>query len=169
MNGNTESLPPDLSQRLSFSLLVTRLTLGCFFFFWAIEKFIIPNKAISLYKKFFFFEPSVEVTYLIGAVLTVISLAVLAGAYKKWSYGFVLVAHTATIVFSWHRIIDPYGLIPKAAKGEMFAGLFTGKPMHLFLASIPVWGACYLLYRLRDHDTRWSYDERAKGAAETTA
>lgn len=159
MTNSSAALPPEIAKRVSLSLLVLRISLGLFFFFWAIEKFIIPQKVIELYKKFYYVSVSAEMSYAIGVVLTVIALAVLVGAYRKWSYGFVLVAHTITIVFSWHRIIDPYGLIPKAPKGSMFEGMFTGQPMHLFLASIPVWGACFLLFYLRDYDTR-SYDGR---------
>lgn len=159
MANSSTALPPEIATRVSLSLLVLRISLGLFFLFWAIEKFIIPVKVVELYKKFYHMSVPVEMSYAIGVVLTVVALAVLAGAYRKWSYGFVLIAHTITIVFSWHRIIDPYGLIPKAPKGSMFEGMFTGQPMHLFLASIPVWGACFLLYYLRDYDTR-SYDGR---------
>lgn len=162
---DSTAAPADLAKRLSFGLLVLRVTLGLFFFFWAIEKFIIPKKAIELYKKFFLIDMSISATYFLGAVLTVVSVAVLIGAYRKWSYGFALVAHTITVVFSWHRIIDPYGLIPKAPKGAMFEGMFTGQPMHLFLASIPVWGAIFLLYYLRDYDSV-SYDGRQAKASE---
>lgn len=130
-------------------LLILRLTLGGFLFLWAIEKFIIPMKVIELYKKFYFgFVDNVTLTYVVGAVLTVASVAFIVGAYKRWVYLYGFVIHAVTVSFSWYRIVDPYGLMKKS-------DLFIGQPQHLFLASIPVLAAFWLLYVMRDSDTKW--------------
>ncbi len=137
------------------SLLILRLTLGGFLFLWAIEKFIIPGKAIGIYKNFFFgIIDGTTITYIIGAVLTLMSVAFIIGVYKRWVYLYGFVIHAISVLSSWNRIIDPYGLIEPSGfleKGD----LFRGRPEHLFLASVPVLAGFWLLYVMRDRDTKW--------------
>ena len=131
------------------SILILRLALGGFLFLWAIEKFIIPGKAIKLYKKFFMGAvDDITMTYVVGAVLTLMSVAFIIGAFKRWVYLYGFAIHAITVVFTWYRIVDPYGLVERG-------GLFRGKPEHLFLASVPVLAAFWLLYVMRDSDTKW--------------
>ena len=131
------------------SLLILRLALGGFLFLWAIEKFIIPGKAIKLYKKFFLGAvDDITMTYVLGAVLTLMAVAFIIGAYKRWVYLYGFAIHAVTVVFTWYRIVDPYGLMEKG-------GLFRGKAEHLFLASVPILAAFWLLYAMRDSDTKW--------------
>ncbi len=135
-------------KKYASSLLILRLALGGFLFLWAIEKFIIPGKAIKLYKKFFFgVVDDNTMTYVVGAVLTIMSVAFIIGACKRWVYLYGFAIHAVTVVFTWYRVVDPYGLMEKG-------GLFRGKPEHLFLASIPVLAAFWLLYVMRDSDTK---------------
>ncbi|HEC14925.1 MAG TPA: hypothetical protein ENI72_04120 [Rhodospirillales bacterium] len=137
------------------SLLILRLTLGGFLFLWAIEKFIIPGTVVSIYRNFFFgIVDGTTITYAIGAVLTIMSLAYIIGAYKRWVYLYGFIIHAISVASSWNRIIDPYGLIEPSGfleKGD----LFRGKPEHLFLASVPVLAGFWLLYVMRDRDTKW--------------
>ncbi len=131
------------------SLLILRLTLGGFLFLWAIEKLVIPGKAIKLYEKFFFgIVDNITMTYVVGAVLTIMSVAFIIGAYKRWVYLYGFAIHAITVAFTWYRIVDPYGLMEKG-------DLFRGKPEHLFLASVPVLAAFWALYVMRDSDTKW--------------
>lgn len=131
------------------SLLILRLALGGFLFLWAVEKFIIPAKAIGLYKKFFFgIIDGIAMTNIVGAILTIMSVAFIIGAFKRWVYLYGFIIHAVTVAFTWYRIVDPYGLMPKG-------NFFRGQPEHLFLASIPVLAAFWLLYVMRDNDTKW--------------
>ncbi|MEE8351321.1 MAG: hypothetical protein V3R37_03910 [Rhodospirillales bacterium] len=135
-------------KKYASSLLILRLALGGFLFLWAIEKFIIPGKVIKLNKKFFMGTvDDVGMTYALGAVLTIMAVAFIIGAYKRWVYLYGFSIHAVTVVFTWYRVVDPYGLMEKG-------GLFRGKPEHLFLASIPVLAAFWLLYVMRDSDTK---------------
>ncbi len=147
MSENTAGSTSD--DRTANALLILRLTLGVFLFLWAIEKFVIPMKAIGLWKKFYFGIVDTEtMTYVVGAILTIMSIAFIIGAYKRWVYLYGFVIHAISVVFTWYRIVDPYGLWEKSA-------LFRGKPEHLFLASVPVLAALWLLYVMRDRDTKW--------------
>ena len=87
-------------------------------------------------------------TYVVGAVLTLMSVAFIIGAYKRWVYLYGFAIHAITVIFTWVRIVDPYGLMEKS-------DLFRGKPEHLFLASVPVLAAFWALYVMRDSDTKW--------------
>lgn len=137
------------------SLLILRLTLGGFLFLWAIEKFIIPGAAIGIYNNFFFgIIDGITVTYIIGAFLTIMSVAFIIGACKRWIYLYGFVIHAVSVISSWNRIIDPYGLIEPSGFLEK-SDLFRGRPEHLFLASVPVLAAFWLLYVMRDRDTKW--------------
>lgn len=138
-----------VEKKYASSLLILRLTLGGFLFLWAIEKFIIPAKVIDLYKKFFFgIINDITLTYVVGAGLTVASIAFIVGAYKRWVYLYGFVIHAITVIFTWYRIVDPYGLMKKG-------DLFRGQPEHLFLASVPLLAAFWVLYVMRDSDTKW--------------
>ncbi len=135
--------------KYAVGLLILRLTLGGFLFLWAIEKFIIPGKVIKLYEKFFFgIIDDITMTYVVGAVLTIMSVAFIIGVYKRWVYLYGFAIHAITVIFTWYRIVDPYGLMEKG-------DLFRGKPEHLFLASVPVLAAFWALYVMRDSDTKW--------------
>ena len=84
------------------SLLILRLALGGFLFLWAIEKFIIPGKAIKLYKKFFLGAvDDITMTYVLGAVLTLMAVAFIIGAYKRWVYLYGFAIH-AVVVWHYH-------------------------------------------------------------------
>ncbi len=147
MSDSNDSAAVD--EKYASSLLILRLTLGGFLFLWAIEKFIIPGKVIKLYEKFFFgIIDDITMTYVVGAVLTIMSVAFIIGAYKRWVYLYGFAIHAITVIFTWVRIVDPYGLMEKS-------DLFRGKPEHLFLASVPVLAAFWALYVMRDSDTKW--------------
>ncbi len=152
---------PDSNDRRAFdgkyagSLLILRLTLGGFLFLWAIEKFIIPGTVINIYNNFFFgIIGDNTITYIIGAALTVMSVAYIIGVCKRWVYLYGFVIHAVSVLSSWNRIIDPYGLIEPSGFLEK-SDLFRGRPEHLFLASVPVLAAFWLLYVMRDRDTKW--------------
>ncbi len=151
MNETTSHTQPEnLARRLSISLATLRITLGGFLFVCGLEKLLIPAKAVSLYKKFYFLDVPHEFSYGPGVLECLPALAVIFGIYRAYSYGAAFVLHLITVVFTIHRIIDPWGFI-------------TGNPQHLFLASIPVLAAFFVLYWLRDWDTYTLDARRAAG------
>ena len=99
MSENTAGSTSD--DRTANALLILRLTLGVFLFLWAIEKFVIPMKAIGLWKKFYFGVVDTEtMTYVVGAILTIMSIAFIIGAYKRWVYLYGFVIHVISVVFT---------------------------------------------------------------------
>lgn len=67
------------------------------------------------------------------------ALAIIIGAFRRWSYGVGLLVHAATTVATFRLIVDPWGLIP-------------GEPQHLFFAAVPILAGFVVLYLLRDLD-----------------
>ncbi len=151
MNETTsEALPENLARRLSISLATLRVALGGFLLVWGLQKLITPATTVGLYKEIYFFDAPLALVYAAGILECVLALAVIVGIYRDYSYGLAFLLHAITVVFTIQWIVDPWGLI-------------SGKPQHLFLASVPVLAAFFVLYWLRDWDTYTLDARRAAG------
>ncbi len=138
-------ISPILRRRFGVGLAILRITLGLFLLVWGLEKFIVTSASLAIYDFFYGFSASNVVAYVLGALESLLALAIAAGAFRRWSYAIGLLAHTVTVVVTARLIIDPWGLI-------------SGEPQHLFFAAVPIFGAFVALYLLRDLDC-FSFDE----------
>ena len=139
--------PEILERRLPLALAVLRMSLGVFLLLWSVEKFVIPETTVSIWKAFYLMEIGNTIPYAIGAVEAAFSLALILGLWRTWVYGLAVVLHGISTLSSWKQLIDPWGLI------------FDTRPNHLFLAGVPVLAAFVVLFLLRDWD-RWSLEGR---------
>lgn len=123
-------------KHLPLSLLVLRLSVFLVMFMWTLDKFVNPSHAIRIFEHFYAI-PGVETLAIYGlAVAEMLLLAAfLFGVWKRWSYGLVLLAHSASTFSSFRQYLDP----------------FEGSHL-LFFAAWPMWAACVALYLLRDED-----------------
>ena len=121
---------------LSASLFIMRLTLGAFFAVWALEKIIAHSLAIRVSETFYGFTPDVTLVILVGAFQLVLIAAFLAGLFKTFTYGALVIIHTASVATTWERLINPYE-----------------PPNHLFWAGVPLVAMLIALFLLRNHDT----------------
>nr|WP_218933931.1 hypothetical protein [Rubripirellula lacrimiformis] len=104
---------------------------------WTIDKFINPEHAAAVFKKFYgISELSEMLAYGVGGVQSVILIAFLVGAFRTWTYGIILVLHAISTFSSWSAYIDPWTY-----------------PHLLFFAAIPMLSACVALWLLREFDT----------------
>lgn len=126
----------DVDRRLALSLAVARLSTGAFFLVWSLEKVIAPELARGVYTTFYFSNPNDIMIVGMGVLQTAVVLAFMAGLFRRWTYGALLVMHAASVTLSSSRLIDP----------------FTG-PNQLFWAGVPVLALLFALYLLRDQDT----------------
>ncbi len=136
MNETTsEALPENLARRLSISLATLRVALGGFLLVWGLEKLITPATTVGVWKfeEIYFFDAPLTLPYAAGILECVLALAVIVGIYRTYSYGIALLFHAITVVFTIQWIVDPWGLI-------------SGKPQYLFLASVPVLAAFFVLF-----------------------
>ncbi|MBI4502058.1 MAG: DoxX family membrane protein [Gemmatimonadetes bacterium] len=143
---------PQSPRTLALALAVLRISLGLFLLLWSLEKFFIPQTTVGIWKGFYLIDIGPSVPYLIGALETVLALAITVGLWRRISYGLGFVLHFVSVAASWKQLIDPWGLVS------------GGRPNHLFLAGVPVLAGFFTLYLLRDGDL-WTLDEaRLKSA-----
>ena len=149
MSTTAAAVDSNLTSRLSVALVILRVSLGVFLLVWGLEKFIIPDRSIAIYDFVYGLSVTKAVAYVAGALESVLALAIIIGAFRRWSYGIGLLVHAATTVATARLIIDPWGLI-------------SGEPQHLFFAAVPMLTAFLALYLPRDWDT-YSFDARRSG------
>ncbi|MGH7614405.1 MAG: hypothetical protein ACREMW_10255 [Gemmatimonadales bacterium] len=128
-----------------WALAVLRLSLGVFLLLWGLEKFAIPTTTVGIWHKFYGLGLAASLVPLVGALESVLALAITGGLWRRASYGLGLVLHAVSVLSSWRQLIDPWGLRS------------GGSPNHLFLAGVPVLAGFVALYLLRERDG-WTLD-----------
>jgi uncharacterized membrane protein YphA (DoxX/SURF4 family) len=133
-----------LARSLPRALLILRITVGVFLLQWGVEKFVVPGNTPTIWSHFYGVSLPQVSAYVFGAAEITIAACILLGVFRTAAYGAALALHTVTVMVSWRQLLDPWG-----------------DPInHLFIASVPVWGALLALFLLR----RWD-----GSAFETTA
>jgi len=126
--------------RLPLSLLLLRIGVFVVMFIWAVDKLVQPDHAAAVFENFYMLEgmgPNILMVF--GLAQMLIYLAFLAGLFKTWSYGLVLLMHAGSTLSSYQQYLDPFNHL-------------------LFFAAWPMLAACVALFLLRDSDTLWSID-----------
>jgi len=121
-------------------LFILRVSLGLFLLLWSLDKLVVPEGTVRIFSAFYHLAISPTLAYVIGAVETVLSLLIIAGAWKRYTYAAGLVLHAISTLSTWKQLLSPFG------------------QNHLFIAAIPVLAAFILLYLLREEDTLWAVD-----------
>ena len=130
-----------MQQKEQAALLVLRVGLGFFLLLWSCDKFAEPETTIRVFQVFYKIPISARAAYVVGGIEALISLLIIAGAWKSYTYAIGLVLHAISTIASWRQLSNPFG------QGH-----------HLFVAAIPVLTAFIALYILRDRDTLWALD-----------
>ncbi|MFQ5703936.1 MAG: DoxX family membrane protein [Gemmatimonadales bacterium] len=144
----TTAVQPD-QRKLALALTILRISLGVFLLIWSLEKFFLPQSTIGIWKGFYLIKIGESMPYIIGAVETLVSVAIILGFMRTWSYGIGLAINTVSVLSTWKQLIDPWGLI------------FDTRNNHLFLAGVPMLAGFVVLFMLRDWDI-WTLDGRKK-------
>ncbi len=129
--------------KLQLSLLILRVTVVAFFLVWAFEKILLPANALGVFEGFYFSSPPLIAIQVLGVVQALIALAALAGLYRFWTYGALLLMHAASTVASYSQLMNPYS-----------------GPNHLFWAAIPTLGALIALFLMRREDNMLTIGRR---------
>ncbi|RFF27183.1 MULTISPECIES: hypothetical protein [unclassified Wenzhouxiangella] len=123
-----------MKKHLGISLFILRVSVFIVMAMWSLDKLLNPGHAAAVFENFYFLAGmGSTVLLVIGLVQLAIEIAFVLGLWKFWTYGFVLVTHTISTISSWQQYIDPFNNM-------------------LFLAAIPMLGACIALFLLRDDD-----------------
>lgn len=125
------------NSRIEWALFVLRLGVFVVMLAWTIDKLLSPVHATKVFENFYFISglgPSIMMG--IGLIELVIIALFMAGLYKRFSYGFVLVVHGVSTLSSWKQ--------------------YFVEPNLLFFAAWPMLAACFALYLLRDMDMKFT-------------
>jgi hypothetical protein len=134
MSNNT-TIPDVLNIPLSRSLLALRLGVFIVMLMWTLDKFVNPAHAAKVYSKFYGVEwLSQNFSYIVGAAELLLILAFVAGLWRRYTYGAVLLLHAVSTFSTYKLYLDPFNNL-------------------LFFAAWPMFAACLALYWLRDWDT----------------
>lgn len=130
-------------RRLSISLLLLRVSVFVVMLVWTLDKFINPEHATAIFKKFYFINiPANQIVYLIGAIELIILIGFIAGIKKRFTYGAVLLFHAVSTLASFPKYLLPY----EGANA-------------LFFAAWPMLAACAAVYLLRDRDNLFAWQK----------
>lgn len=123
--------------RIEWALLLLRIGIFIVMFTWTLDKIISSDHATHVYEKFYLIDGlGPQIMMAIGIVEMLIILAFTAGLWKRYTYGFVMIAHGISTLSSWEY--------------------YTVKVNLLFFAAWPMLAACIALYLLRDLDTKFT-------------
>jgi uncharacterized membrane protein YphA (DoxX/SURF4 family) len=124
-----------MPKQLPLALLLLRLGIFVVFLFWTLDKFVQPEHATNVFAAFYGLGGVGEIAvYIIGVAQLVLTLLFVAGLFKTWTYGAILIFHGASTLLPFGKYLQPFDNL-------------------LFLAAWPMLAACAALFLLRDYDT----------------
>ena len=133
----TDTINPTQQSRLELSLFLLRLGVFVVMFAWTLDKLINPAQAAAIFENFYLIAGlGKSVVMIIGGIEIIIILAFLAGLWKRYTYGFVMLVHGVSTFASWQKYTTDISL--------------------LFFAAWPMLAACVALYLLRDLDVKFT-------------
>lgn len=133
-----QPLSSDVENRLQWSLLSLRFGVFIVMFMWTLDKFVNPGHGTRIFEKFYGLSGSSEtIMYILGALQLVLVFAFLFGFKKRISYGLIFLLHGGSTLSAYAQYLDAFKHL-------------------LFFAAWPMWAACFALYLLRDHDTKFT-------------
>ena len=121
--------------KVKVSLFAMRLGVFIVFMAWTLDKIINYSHNSGMIQHYYGVGISQPILLAIGIGELIILLFFVAGMFKKYTYGFILIAHTVTTIVSGWRLFPPY---------EMHQLLYFG--------SLPMLGACIGLFLMKEKD-----------------
>lgn len=124
--------------KLEWSLFLMRVGVFIVMFAWTVDKFTNPSHGARILESFYYIGGVGETIIMaFGAIEMLIILAFVAGLWKKYTYGIIMIFHGLTTFASWKSYIPPDVTLT-------------------FFAAWPMLAACITLYMLRDLDIRYT-------------
>lgn len=119
------------------SLFILKLGALIVLTMWNIDKYVNPDHTAAVFNKYYLIgELGLNMSYIIGAIQSVILLMFLLGIKKTFSYGVVFGMHLISTLSTWQMYLDPWG--PKNL---------------LFFAAWPMLALLWVLFIHRREDT----------------
>ncbi|MCA9508413.1 MAG: hypothetical protein KC505_08335 [Myxococcales bacterium] len=132
------------NKALMWSLWWLRIGLGTFLLLWALDKIVSPLMSVELFLQNYSIELSSSMVMIIGSLELTLSLMILFGMYKTFSYGFGLLIQLVSVIAYHQQIFYPFG------------------NNHLFISELTLLFAFISLFTARHLDTHWSFSKRDK-------
>jgi len=128
----------DTAIRVRLPLFLLRIGVFIVMLMWTLDKFVRPEHAAGVFKKFYYVEGISPIMFtIVGAVELLLLIGFVTGTAKRFTYGLVLLLHAISTLSSYPQYLAPFDNL-------------------LFFAAWPMLAACITLYLLRDLDTLWS-------------
>lgn len=128
------SIPDSLQKPLLRSLLALLLSVFVVVLMWTLDKFVNPAHAGKVFETFYGIGWLTQrLSYAIGVAELALILAFVAGLWRRWTYGAVLILHAISTLSAYKQYLVPFDNL-------------------LFFAAWPMLAACLALYWLRDWD-----------------
>jgi len=124
-----------MPKQLPLALLLLRLGIFIVFLVWTLDKLLYPEHAAKVAGAFYGLENLGDnIFYIMGLAQLALILAFLAGLFKTWTYGAILIFHGASTLSAFGKYLQPFDNL-------------------LFFAAWPMLAACAALFLLREYDT----------------
>ena len=122
-------------QREKHALFILRVGLGLFLLLWGIDKLLAPEATIKIFEVFYFLPITAQIAMGLGIAQILLSIAIIIGLWKKWTYTLGLLVHLVGTASTWKQLMNPFG------------------PNHLFIAALPVLAGFIALAMSHQYDT----------------
>ena len=124
--------------RVPLALFILRISVFVVMLMWTLDKIIDPAHAARVFEKFYQISGFEHFYfYFIGIAELILLLAFLLGYKKTLTYGLVTIFHAVSTFSSYNQYLDPFTY-----------------PNLLFYAAWPMLAASFVLFYLRDYDTK---------------
>ncbi len=131
--------------RLELSLFLLRLGVFIVMLVWTLDKVLNPAHAIEIFEEFYFIQGISEgLMMTLGFIELILVLAFLAGLWKRYTYGLIILFHTISAIAPWEKYTVELG------------ALFS----MLYFADWSMLAACITLYILRDLDVKFVFGQK---------
>lgn len=124
--------------RLGWSLFALRGGVFIVMLMWTLDKFVQADHSAKVFEHFYGLGGlGKELFLMVGALELVLVLAFMAGLFKRYTYGLILVLHAVSTFSAYKQYFNPFENL-------------------LFFAAWPMLAAALTLYLLRDLDTKFT-------------
>jgi hypothetical protein len=141
-----------LESRLRLCLFFCRLGVFIVFLIWTYNKLIRPEYGVYIMSEYYLIPNVPEILILIfGGFELIMCLLFVLGFYKRLTRGFFLFLSVLAISS------------PEVIRGYFTAILVEAHPTILFFTGLCLFACSFMVYYLRDYDTRFSLAKQENG------
>ena len=123
-----------MEKKLSYILLLTRISIFIVFLMWGLDKIINPDHGARVMSKFYYLDFELDIMVCIGYIQMLLLATFVLGCFKKYTYGLIVIFHGVSTFSSMPQYLDPFNHL-------------------LFFAAWPMLIACVFLYVFKEYDT----------------